>query len=192
MLVHSYEMFKVNRDESSQDMFNRFRDIISVLEGLGKTYLNDKFVRMILRSLPRSWEYKFTTIEEVKNLDTLKLEELMGSLGTHKLVMKVYDEDERKKKKKVVLKASSSNIKVKTKKKMIKKIVMLIRRFRWSWIAREVEGEISRRLKEELRKRESGKYSKKEYITCYKCKKRGYVRTKFLQFKKKKKAPKKA
>lgn len=70
-------------DESIKGMFNKFRDIISALEGLSKTFLISELVRKMLRSLPRLWEYKVTAIQEAKNLDTLKLQELIGSFEIH-------------------------------------------------------------------------------------------------------------
>ena len=45
-------------------------------------------MRKILRSLPRSWEAKMTTIQEAKDLNILSFEELLGPLMTHELAMK--------------------------------------------------------------------------------------------------------
>lgn len=45
MLPHSYEIFKKKLDESIKDIFNRFRDIISTLEGLGNTYPNGELIK---------------------------------------------------------------------------------------------------------------------------------------------------
>ncbi|GAV81614.1 UBN2 domain-containing protein [Cephalotus follicularis] len=52
-------------------------------------------VRKILRCLPKSWMPKVTAIEEAKDLNTLPLEELLGSLITHEMTIKNHeDEDE--------------------------------------------------------------------------------------------------
>ena len=61
MLVHKYELFKIEHDESITAMFTRFTDI-NGLKSLGKSYTNSELVRKILRSLPRTWEAKVTAI----------------------------------------------------------------------------------------------------------------------------------
>ena len=53
MLVHSYELFKINSDESISSMFTRFTEIVNSLKSLGKTYTNSELVRKILRCLPK-------------------------------------------------------------------------------------------------------------------------------------------
>ena len=54
MLVHKYELFKMEHDESITAMFTRFTDIINGLKSLGKSYTNSELVRKILRSLSRT------------------------------------------------------------------------------------------------------------------------------------------
>ena len=54
MLVHKYELFKMEHDESITEMFTHFTDIINDLKNLGKSYSNSDLVRKILRSLPRT------------------------------------------------------------------------------------------------------------------------------------------
>ncbi|GAV79000.1 DUF4219 domain-containing protein/UBN2 domain-containing protein, partial [Cephalotus follicularis] len=70
------------------DMFSRFTTIINSLKNLGKSYSNQELVRKILRCLPKSWTPKVTAIEEAKDLSTLPLEQLLGSLMTHETTMK--------------------------------------------------------------------------------------------------------
>ncbi|GAV62742.1 zf-CCHC domain-containing protein/UBN2 domain-containing protein [Cephalotus follicularis] len=57
-------------------------------------------VRKILRCLPKSWMPKVTAIEEAKDLNTLPLEELLGSLMTHEMTIKNHEDDEEQDKKK--------------------------------------------------------------------------------------------
>ena len=80
MLVHKYELFKMEHDESITEMFTHFTDIINNLKSLGKSYSNSDLVRKILRSLPRTWEAKVTAIQEAKDLNILPLEEILGSI----------------------------------------------------------------------------------------------------------------
>ena len=46
---------------------------------------DSKIVRKILRSLSESFHAKVTTIEESKDLDDIKVQELIGSLQTYEL-----------------------------------------------------------------------------------------------------------
>ena len=62
MLVHKYELFKMEHDESITKIFIYFIDIINDLKSLGKSYSNSDLVRKILRSLPKTWEAKVTAI----------------------------------------------------------------------------------------------------------------------------------
>ena len=92
-------------------MFTHFTDITNCLKNLGRMYSNSEYIRKILRSLLRAWEAKVTAIQEAKDLSTLPLKELLGSLMTHELMMqqKSEDEDERKRKKVIALKATSED-----------------------------------------------------------------------------------
>ncbi|KAL5578208.1 hypothetical protein UlMin_019907 [Ulmus minor] len=93
MLVHKYELFQMKHDESITQMYTRFTDIINDLSSLGKKYSMSEKVRKILRSLPKQWEAKVTAIQEAKNLSTLPLDELVGSLMTHETTMKQNSDD---------------------------------------------------------------------------------------------------
>ena len=58
MLVHQYELFKMESTKSITEMFTRFTDIINSLKNLGRVYSNSDLIRKILRSLLKSWEAK--------------------------------------------------------------------------------------------------------------------------------------
>ena len=105
LLVHKYELFKMKPKESISEMFARLSEITNGLKALGKEYSSSELVRKVLRSLPPTWHTKATVIEESKDLSTLSLEELIGSLMTYEINMQK-NEDESKKKKSITLKAS--------------------------------------------------------------------------------------
>ncbi|GAV85142.1 UBN2 domain-containing protein, partial [Cephalotus follicularis] len=109
MLVHEYELFVMHDNECISDMFSRFTTIINSLKNLGKSYSNQELVRKILRCLPKSWSPKVTAIEEAKDLSTLPLEQLLGSLMTHETTMKNHENVEVKKKKSIAFKASKED-----------------------------------------------------------------------------------
>ncbi|GLU08769.1 hypothetical protein SLE2022_256590 [Rubroshorea leprosula] len=108
-LIYMYELFKMKPEESIQDMYTRLNDIVTNLKALGKVYHTQEVVRKVLRSLPKNWEAKKTAIEESKDLNTLKLEDLIGKLMTYEIEVQVDGGVEvvEKKKKNVAFKASN-------------------------------------------------------------------------------------
>jgi len=86
---------------------------------LGKTASDVKLIRKILRSLPECFRIKVTTIEESKDLEEMKIEELVGSLQSYELSLPPV-----KKVKTIALKASKKKVEVyvKTTLRMKKKL----------------------------------------------------------------------
>ena len=85
MLVHTYEMFKMDPSETISEMYTRFTNIVNDLKSIEKTYTNQELVNKILRSLLSAWDAKSTAIQEAKDLVTLLLEQLIGSLMTYEM-----------------------------------------------------------------------------------------------------------
>ncbi|KAK2965659.1 hypothetical protein RJ640_001492 [Escallonia rubra] len=84
MLIQQYEAFKMKEHESINEMYSRFTVIINGL--------------------------KLLVIQEAKDLNVLKLEELVSSLTTHEITMKIHDEEETtSKKKNLALKDDTSH-----------------------------------------------------------------------------------
>ena len=54
-----------------------------------KKYSDIKLVKKTLRSLPERFAYKVAAIEEARDLNTMSLKELMGSLQTFELNLKM-------------------------------------------------------------------------------------------------------
>ncbi|RVW58985.1 hypothetical protein CK203_110738 [Vitis vinifera] len=89
-------------------MITRFTNIVNGLEALRITYKESEKVMKILRSLPSKWHTKVTTIQEVKDLTKLPIEDLIGSLMTYEInLAKKQQEGEDKKKKSIALKATT-------------------------------------------------------------------------------------
>jgi len=84
-LVHQYELFKMKEDESIEQMYSRFQTLVSGLQILKKSYVASDHVSKILRSLPARWRPKVTAIEEAKDLNTLRVEDLVSSLKVHEI-----------------------------------------------------------------------------------------------------------
>ncbi|XP_059639430.1 uncharacterized protein LOC132281779 [Cornus florida] len=79
---------------------------------LGKSYISSENVRKILRSLPKNWEAKKTAIQEAKNLNTLPIDELIGSLMTYELEMNDGDDNKETHKKNLALQATTKEVEV--------------------------------------------------------------------------------
>ncbi|XP_075099433.1 uncharacterized protein LOC142176210 [Nicotiana tabacum] len=82
MLTTKYELFRMQDDESVQEMHTWFTSIINELHSLGKTIPKNKLVRKILSGLPSSWESKVNAITEAKDVHELTIDELVSNLKT--------------------------------------------------------------------------------------------------------------
>ncbi|XP_022891832.1 uncharacterized protein LOC111406675 [Olea europaea var. sylvestris] len=87
MLASRFEEIKMKDDESFDQFYAKLNDIVNSSFNLGERILESKFVRKVLRSLPERFRPKVTVIEESKDLDTVKIEELVRSLQTYELTI---------------------------------------------------------------------------------------------------------
>ncbi|GJX87002.1 hypothetical protein Tco_0337776 [Tanacetum coccineum] len=88
LLVQQYEQFIIFEDESIDSAFARFNTIITSLEALDEGYSSKNYVRKFLRALHPKWRAKVTVIKESKNLISLSLNELIGNLKVHEMIIK--------------------------------------------------------------------------------------------------------
>ncbi|GKV13561.1 hypothetical protein SLEP1_g24557 [Rubroshorea leprosula] len=171
-------------EESIQDMYTRLNDIVTNLKALGKVYPSQEVVRKVLRSLPKNWEAKKTTIEESKDLNTLKLEDLIGKLMTYEIEVQVDGgvEVDEKKKKDVAFKAGNQKEKSEDDASDGENISTLI--------SREVRRFMKKNIKSKLAKRDEGESTKRS-VKCYECNKMRHYRNECPNLKKGKKSMKK-
>ncbi|GJZ45407.1 zf-CCHC domain-containing protein [Tanacetum coccineum] len=88
LLVQQYKQFVISEDESIDSAFVRFNTIITSLKALDEGYSSKNYVRKFLRALHPKWRTKVTTIEELKDLTSLSLDELTGNLKVHEIIIK--------------------------------------------------------------------------------------------------------
>ncbi|GJV99974.1 retrovirus-related pol polyprotein from transposon TNT 1-94 [Tanacetum coccineum] len=88
LLVQQYEQFVISEDESINSAFARFNTIITSLKALDQGYSSKNYVRKFLRALHPKWRAKVTTIEESKGLTSPSLDELIGNLKVHEMIIK--------------------------------------------------------------------------------------------------------
>ncbi|GJU69691.1 retrovirus-related pol polyprotein from transposon TNT 1-94 [Tanacetum coccineum] len=74
--------------ESINSAFARFNTIITSLKALDEGYSSKNYVRKFLRALHPKWRAKVTTIEESQDLTSLSLDELIGNLKVHEMIIK--------------------------------------------------------------------------------------------------------
>ena len=84
-LTTSFKEIKMEDDESFDEFYAKLRDAVSSAFNLRETIHEPKIVRNVLRSLPKRFHAKITTIEESKDIDKIPLTELVGNLQTYKL-----------------------------------------------------------------------------------------------------------
>ena len=75
----------MSEDESFDSFYRKLNEVVIGKFNLGEKTEDSKVVRKILRSLLESFHAKVTAIEESKDLDKIKVHELIGSLQTYEL-----------------------------------------------------------------------------------------------------------
>jgi hypothetical protein len=85
MLISRFEEIKMLEDETFGEFYTKMSDLRNSMVSLGKSVSDVKLIRKILRSLPEHFRIKVNTIEESKDIEEMKFEELVGSLQTYEL-----------------------------------------------------------------------------------------------------------
>jgi hypothetical protein len=107
MLISKFEEMKMLEDDTFGEFYSKMSDLRNQMVSLGKIASDVKLIPKIIRSLPERFRIKVTTIEESKDLEEMKIEELVGSLQTYELSLPLV-----KKLKTIALKASKKKVKV--------------------------------------------------------------------------------
>ncbi|GKF99567.1 hypothetical protein Tco_0301258 [Tanacetum coccineum] len=130
-----YEQLTILEEESIDSSFTRFNTIITSLKALDEGFSSKNYVRKFLRDLHPKWRAKVTAIEESKDFSSLALDELIGNLKVHEVVMEKDSEIYKGKKeriKSIALKAKkeSSDDENSASKSDDQEYVMAIRNFK--------------------------------------------------------------
>ena len=96
MLTTRFEELYMKDDETLADFYSRVCDITNDSFSISERIPESKLVWKIVRSLPDRFQSNAIIINESKNLDIMKIDELMGSFQTFELNL-------RQKKKKINL-----------------------------------------------------------------------------------------
>src|SRR6266487_424122 len=96
ILTTQFEGLKMKEEETVHEFHMSILDYANTFDSLGEKIPEEKLVRKLLRSLPPRFDMKVTAIEEFREIKSMKLDELVGSLQTFELSMK--DKTEKKNK----------------------------------------------------------------------------------------------
>ena len=79
-LTSKFESIRTSDDESFDEFYIKLNDIVNSAYNLDEIYDQPKIVRKILRSLTENFRPKVTAITESKDVDSIHVDELVGSL----------------------------------------------------------------------------------------------------------------
>jgi hypothetical protein len=85
MLISRFEDIQMLEEETFGEFYSKMSDVRNSMVSLGKPISDVILIRKILSSLPERFRIKVTTIKESKDLEEMKIEELVGSLQTYEL-----------------------------------------------------------------------------------------------------------
>ena len=84
-LTTRFESIRISDDESFDEFYAKLNDIVNSAYNLGENYDQPKIVRKILRSLTEDFRPKVTAIIESKDVDSILVDEVVGSLQSYEL-----------------------------------------------------------------------------------------------------------
>ncbi|XP_020412405.1 uncharacterized protein LOC18789919 [Prunus persica] len=80
-----FETLMMDENETFSEFYAKLCVIVNDCSSLGEKIPEDRVVKKILRSLPQRFQLKITAIEEIRDLNTLKVQELIGSIQTYEM-----------------------------------------------------------------------------------------------------------
>lgn len=89
MLTIKFEELRMEEDEQFIDFYTKLQDLVNYKAGLRDPLKSEAIVRKILRLLPKRFRSKVTAIEESKDIDKLVVEELIGTLQTFDMTLRL-------------------------------------------------------------------------------------------------------
>ena len=82
-LISRFESIRMFEDEPFDEFYAKLNDIVNSAFNLGEIYDQPKIVRKILRFFTEDFRPKVTTIIESKDVDSIPVDELVGSLQSY-------------------------------------------------------------------------------------------------------------
>jgi hypothetical protein len=174
MLISKLEDIKMLEEKTFGEFYSKISDLRNSMVSLGKPISDVKLIQKILRSLPERFRIKVTTIEESKDLEKLKIEELVGSLQTYELSLPPV-----KKLKTIALKASKKKEEASSEDDSEDEDkAMLAKKFRRLMKDDRFKKKFSDKMKKPLREAEPEEEEKRDPRgpRCFECSGFGHIR----------------
>jgi len=181
--VRKFEVFERNEDETIDEMYARFTTILNEMRSLGKGYFTHERIKKILRCLPSMWRPMVTAITQAKDLKTMNLEDLIGSLRAHEVILQ--GDKPVKKVKTLALKASQQTSSVTEKDEQepqeIEEVHEEEAEDELALISKRIQRMMMRR--NQIRKKfpntnnNTRTEADKSQVTCYGCNKTGHYKS---------------
>ena len=159
-------------DESFDSFYGRLNEIVIAKLNLGEKIEDTKMVRKILRSLPETFQAKVTTIEESKDSDEIKIQELISSLQTYELKLPSHKSSKSLAHKTIYKRTNDSS----DEDDVEKKVAFLAKNFQ-KFLKMKNNGKsfgkgkfsCSKNDKREFKKKDGKDSSSTQGIVCYEC-----------------------
>ena len=166
-------------DESFDSFYGKLNEIIIAKLNLGEKIEDAKVVRKILWSLPESFRTKVTVIEESKDLDEIKIQELIGSLQTYELRLPSH-----KSSKSLALKTIIERMDDFSEEDDVEKEVAFLAKNSRKFLKMKNSGKLfSKRMfsspkgnKKEFKKKDGKDSQSPQGIVCYECNSHGHLK----------------
>jgi hypothetical protein len=166
---------KMLEEETFGEFYSKMSDLRNSMVSLGKPISDVKLIRKIRRYLPEHFRIKVTNIEESKDLEEMKIEELVGSLQTYELSLPPV-----KKLKTIALKASKKKVEASFEddsEDEEKVVAMLAKNFKRLMKDDRFKKKFSERVKKSPREAEPEEEDKKDPRgpRCFECSGFGHI-----------------
>ena len=87
MLATTFKNIRMHENQTFSFFDFELSDIVNYSFNLGETIPDSKIVRKILRSLPKRFRTKAIIIEESKDINSMRVDELVGSIQTYEITL---------------------------------------------------------------------------------------------------------
>ncbi|KAJ0096944.1 hypothetical protein Patl1_28384 [Pistacia atlantica] len=82
----------MKKEETISEYHSKLINIVNQMHRNGEKFEDVRIIEKTLRSLTPNFEYVVTTVEESKDLETMTIKELLGSLRVHELHIRKHDD----------------------------------------------------------------------------------------------------
>ena len=171
----------MSEDESFDSFYNKLNEVVIGKFNLGEKIEDSKVVRKILRLFPKCFRAKVTVIEESKDLDEIKVQELVGSLQTYELLLPT-----QRKRKSLAFKTINKRVEAhdSSDEDVIEKDVAYFARNFRKFLKFENSGKFddkrkftsSRKEKKDFKKRDGKESQSNQGVACFECNGRGHFK----------------